>query len=51
MCAGELQRSGPILAHSVRQFTIGGTTSQKFCNAVFGLCKVCARLACNWLSC
>ncbi|KAI0030554.1 sphingomyelin phosphodiesterase [Vararia minispora EC-137] len=39
VCAGELSRTGPILAHSIRKFSIGGTTSQKFCNAVFGLCQ------------
>ncbi|KZV71061.1 sphingomyelin phosphodiesterase [Peniophora sp. CONT] len=39
VCEGELARTGPILAHSVRQFSIGGATSQKFCNAVFGLCQ------------
>ncbi|KAA1479006.1 sphingomyelin phosphodiesterase [Dentipellis sp. KUC8613] len=39
VCAGEMQRSGLILAHSLRQFTIGGTTATKFCDAVFGLCQ------------
>ncbi|KZV71062.1 sphingomyelin phosphodiesterase [Peniophora sp. CONT] len=38
VCEGEIARLGPILAHSVRQFTIGGVTSQKFCFAAFGLC-------------
>ncbi|KZV61937.1 sphingomyelin phosphodiesterase [Peniophora sp. CONT] len=39
VCEGQLERSGPILAHSVRQFSIGSVTSQKFCYAAFGLCQ------------
>ncbi|KAA1479007.1 hypothetical protein DENSPDRAFT_89208 [Dentipellis sp. KUC8613] len=39
VCAGEMQRSGPVLAHSLRGFTVNGTTATKFCDAVFGLCQ------------
>ncbi|KAF8591354.1 sphingomyelin phosphodiesterase [Ramaria rubella] len=38
VCTGTFNLTGPILAHSLRQFTIGGNTSIKFCSAVFGLC-------------
>ncbi|KAI0050799.1 sphingomyelin phosphodiesterase [Auriscalpium vulgare] len=39
VCAGEFHRSGPILAHSLRAFSVDGTTATKFCDAVFGLCQ------------
>lgn len=39
VCEGTYHLTGPILAHSLRQFTIGGTTSIKFCHAVFGFCN------------
>jgi len=38
VCAGTFNLRGPILAHSLRQFTVGGTTSIKFCTSIFGLC-------------
>ncbi|KAI0031271.1 acid sphingomyelinase [Vararia minispora EC-137] len=37
VCEGELQRSGPILAHDLRNFEVGGVTATKFCEALFGL--------------
>jgi hypothetical protein len=40
VCVGELNRSGPILAHALRQFSTHGITATKFCEAAFGLCQV-----------
>ncbi|TFY73601.1 hypothetical protein EWM64_g10411, partial [Hericium alpestre] len=39
ICAGEMQLSGLIMAHDLRQFTVNGTTATKFCEAVFGVCQ------------
>ncbi|TFY80526.1 hypothetical protein EWM64_g3486 [Hericium alpestre] len=39
VCAGEMNRTGLIMAHSLRLFTVGGTTATKFCEASFGLCQ------------
>ncbi|KAI0316611.1 sphingomyelin phosphodiesterase [Amylostereum chailletii] len=39
VCEGELARTGPIIAHSLRSFKASGTTATKFCEAVFGLCQ------------
>ncbi|KAF8478320.1 sphingomyelin phosphodiesterase [Gautieria morchelliformis] len=38
VCAGTFELSGPILAHSLRQFSVQGNTATKFCSAIFGLC-------------
>ncbi|KAF8524305.1 sphingomyelin phosphodiesterase [Hysterangium stoloniferum] len=38
VCAGTFNLTGPVLAHSLRQFTVGGTTAVKFCTVTFGLC-------------
>ncbi|KAI0311070.1 sphingomyelin phosphodiesterase [Amylostereum chailletii] len=39
VCAGELERSGPLVAHALRALDAGGTTAMKFCEATFGLCQ------------
>ncbi|KAI0342171.1 sphingomyelin phosphodiesterase [Trametopsis cervina] len=39
VCVGELQRSGPIMAHALRSFDAGGKTATKFCEAAFALCQ------------
>lgn len=38
VCQGSLSKSGPILAHDLRQISMTGQTATKFCDAVFGLC-------------
>ncbi|KIJ36791.1 hypothetical protein M422DRAFT_34142 [Sphaerobolus stellatus SS14] len=38
VCDGLLNTTGPILAHSLRRFTPGTRTADKFCSAMFGLC-------------
>jgi sphingomyelin phosphodiesterase len=37
--AGAIGLEGPILAHDLRQMTIGTKTSQLFCLTIFGLCQ------------
>ncbi|KAI0061961.1 acid sphingomyelinase [Artomyces pyxidatus] len=39
VCVGQFQRSGPVLAHSLRALDTTGTTATRFCDAVFGLCQ------------
>ncbi|KAH8680783.1 calcineurin-like phosphoesterase [Xylariales sp. PMI_506] len=39
VCAGAIGLEGPILAHDLRQMTIGTKTSQLFCLTIFGLCQ------------
>lgn len=39
VCTGAIALEGPILAHDLRQMTIGTTTSQLFCWTVLGLCQ------------
>ncbi|KAH8896938.1 calcineurin-like phosphoesterase [Thozetella sp. PMI_491] len=39
VCAGAIGLEGPILAHDLRQMTIGSKTSTLFCLTVFGLCQ------------
>ncbi|KAL6886765.1 Metallo-dependent phosphatase-like protein [Trichoderma evansii] len=39
VCSGAIGLEGPILAHSLRQMTIGTKTSTLFCLTVFGLCQ------------
>jgi sphingomyelin phosphodiesterase len=39
LSAGAIGLEGPILAHDLRQMTIGTKTSQLFCLTVFGLCQ------------
>ncbi|KAG4439668.1 hypothetical protein IFR05_004865 [Cadophora sp. M221] len=39
VCTGAIALEGPILAHDLRQMTIGTRTSTIFCLAVFGLCQ------------
>ncbi|KAH9946301.1 Metallo-dependent phosphatase-like protein [Epithele typhae] len=39
VCAGAIGLEGPILAHDLRQMTVGTKTSQLFCLTVFGLCQ------------
>ncbi|EEA25335.1 hypothetical protein TMatcc_006440 [Talaromyces marneffei ATCC 18224] len=38
VCRGAIGLEGPILAHDLRQMTVGSHTAQLFCNTVFGLC-------------
>ncbi|KAH7364647.1 Metallo-dependent phosphatase-like protein [Rhexocercosporidium sp. MPI-PUGE-AT-0058] len=38
VCTGAIGLEGPILAHDLRQMTIGTRTSKLFCLTVFGLC-------------
>ncbi|KAF8591353.1 sphingomyelin phosphodiesterase [Ramaria rubella] len=38
VCVGTFNLSGPVLAHSLRQFDPQGDTATKFCFGVFGLC-------------
>ncbi|KAF8591358.1 sphingomyelin phosphodiesterase [Ramaria rubella] len=39
VCAGTFNLTGPVLAHSLRQFTLQSNTATKFCYAAFGLCS------------
>ncbi|KXJ88155.1 calcineurin-like phosphoesterase [Microdochium bolleyi] len=39
VCAGAIGLEGPILAHDLRQMTIGTKTADLFCLTVFGLCQ------------
>src|SRR3954469_20481976 len=39
VCRGAIALEGPILAHDLRQMTIGTRTSELFCLTVFGLCQ------------
>ncbi|KFY05465.1 hypothetical protein V492_08517, partial [Pseudogymnoascus sp. VKM F-4246] len=39
VCSGAIGLEGPILAHDLRQMTIGTKTSTLFCLTVFGLCQ------------
>lgn len=39
VCEGAIGLEGPILAHDLRQMTIGTKTSQLFCLTIFGLCQ------------
>lgn len=39
VCTGAIALEGPILAHDLRQMTIGTRTSTLFCLTVFGLCQ------------
>jgi hypothetical protein len=39
VCEGAIGLEGPILAHDLRQMTIGTKTSQLFCLTIFGLCE------------
>ncbi|KAI0477086.1 calcineurin-like phosphoesterase [Xylariaceae sp. FL0804] len=39
VCAGAIALEGPILAHDLREMTVGSKTSQLFCLTVFGLCQ------------
>ncbi|OBT92828.1 hypothetical protein VE01_09047 [Pseudogymnoascus verrucosus] len=39
VCSGAISLEGPILAHDLRQMTIGTKTSTLFCLTVFGLCQ------------
>jgi len=39
VCTGAIGLEGPILAHDLRQMTIGTRTSKLFCLTVFGLCQ------------
>ncbi|KUL89564.1 hypothetical protein ZTR_04476 [Talaromyces verruculosus] len=38
VCTGAISLEGPILAHDLRQMTVGSHTAQLFCNTIFGLC-------------
>jgi sphingomyelin phosphodiesterase len=38
VCAGAVALEGPILAHDLREMTIGSHTAQLFCTTFFGLC-------------
>ncbi|PQE07523.1 Acid sphingomyelinase protein [Rutstroemia sp. NJR-2017a BBW] len=38
VCAGAIGLEGPILAHDLREFTVGTHTAQLFCSTIFGLC-------------
>ncbi|THZ64346.1 sphingomyelin phosphodiesterase [Aureobasidium pullulans] len=38
VCAGAIGLEGPILAHDLREMTIGSHTAQLFCGTIFGLC-------------
>ncbi|THV83002.1 sphingomyelin phosphodiesterase [Aureobasidium pullulans] len=38
VCAGAIGLEGPILAHDLREMTIGSHTAQHFCGTIFGLC-------------
>jgi len=37
--AGAIGLEGPILAHDLREMTVGSKTSELFCLTVFGLCQ------------
>lgn len=39
VCEGAIGLEGPILAHDLREMTIGSRTSQLFCLTIFGLCQ------------
>jgi sphingomyelin phosphodiesterase len=38
VCTGAISQQGPILAHDLRELTIGSHTAQLFCGTIFGLC-------------
>ncbi|KAF2231533.1 sphingomyelin phosphodiesterase [Viridothelium virens] len=38
LCQGAITLEGPILAHDLREMTVGSRTSQLFCLTLFGLC-------------
>lgn len=38
VCEGAIGLEGPILAHDLREMTIGSHTAQLFCGTIFGLC-------------
>ncbi|CCM06931.1 uncharacterized protein FIBRA_09243 [Fibroporia radiculosa] len=38
VCEGAIRTQGPILAHDLRHFALGGQTATRFCDAVFGMC-------------
>ncbi|KIW01898.1 uncharacterized protein PV09_06741 [Verruconis gallopava] len=38
VCEGAIAEQGPILAHDLRQMTIGSHTATLFCATIFGLC-------------